>query len=663
MQIRMAAVMLIMGVMMVGCANAQDVVEPIDLSGAEAFADRYSTPGGSWGHAGPAPQIIDGDEESTWSSGGQDLSEVPANLFVTLAEPVEVGRMDVIIPIHPTPETHPMRIVDMEIYGHVGDGWALLGEIRGNDQQPLIVVDLVPSRVEQLRLRILPRSETVTAWAMINEIKLYAPAAGVELVELQAAEVPETEAEKIWVREALGLRPDAPNVTFDPEKGYLGYVRTWFETMAEYGTDRYGEVHSPMFCGVLEIDSRTHPNMELPTVHGQRISDRATYGGNLQHDVMAIMAAHHVSEITGDQRYRQIARDYLQYFLDNCTDTPTGLWPWGEHAYWNFYTEGLGHTTHHLLCSPLEFWELAYEMNPEAVIREADGIINHIRDLDTFVYNRHANIVTPLAVPRPENLTETDTCDFANSGSRFLRVWSFAYSKTGDEKYLEWCNNLIDHLEWSRIGGDGPLPVLSNRSHRPLPDRPSWDNTMLNGLSMLEYAPLLGDTETAERFRSVGQEYIDLVATQELPDPSREPVFHAGRGMGGGKAHWAQVYRVTGNEYFLNAARNIALPYLNLEEIPEDTWAKMKAQSFGVPIDLMMDMYELEGDAKWLEAAERYARLAIETLYYNGLFRAAPDLFYQDAHTGTATIIYALVRVHAAVEDLEVDVPPNVYGF
>ena len=70
-----------------------------------------------------------------------------------------------------------------------------------------------------------------------------------------------------------------------------------------------------------------------------------------------------------------------------------------------------------------------------------------------------------------------------------------------------------------------------------------------------------------------------------------------------------------------------------------------------------------EGDAKWLAAAERYGRLAIEALYWDGLFRGAPNLWYQDSHTGTATIIYALVRLHAVVNDLPVEVKPNVYGF
>ena len=52
--------------------------------------------------------------------------------------------------------------------------------------------------------------------------------------------MPDTEAEKLWGREAQGLRPEAPTVTYDPQIGYLGYVQRWLETMAEYGTDRYG---------------------------------------------------------------------------------------------------------------------------------------------------------------------------------------------------------------------------------------------------------------------------------------------------------------------------------------------------------------------------------------------------------------------------------------
>ena len=645
--------MLVIGVLTMGCTSAQEIPEPIDLSGAVAL-----------GHPQSAPQLIDGSERRVWNSGRQDLSEMALNLFIVLSEPELVGLMEVVIPQHDEPDLHPPRIGNMEIYARVGDEWAMIGEIRDNEEQPRIWVDLIPAEVDVVRLRVLPRRESHPQWAMISQVRLYPPAQGVEAQELVPTPIPESESEAIWVREIMNPPSSGPTVSFDPEKGYLGYVRSWFEAMAEDGTDRYGEVHSPMFTSILDLETRTHPratthpNMEIPTIYGQRAHDRADMGGNLQHDAMAIMAAHYVTEITGDERYRQIARDYVQFFLDNCTDTPTGLWPWGEHAYWDFFENGLGREQHHLLCKPLDFYELAYELNPDAVIGLCDGLINHVTDLETFMYNRHADVTVVLPDPRPEGLA---ALDFANSGSRYLRLWAYAYSTTGDEKYLDWCNNLLDHLEWSRVDGDGALPGLSLRTTDTRGYHgPSYANTMLVGVSLLEYAPLLGDTATAERFRELGEEFLALVAERSLPDPDRQPIFHNGRGMGGGKAHWAHVYRVTGNEYFLEAARNIAAPYLHLQEMPD---IPMKVQSFAVPIDLMMDMYELDGDAAYLEAAERYARIAIETLYYNGLFRATPDTWYQDSHTGTATLVYALVRLHAAVEGLDIEVPPNVYQF
>lgn len=184
---------------------------------------------------------------------------------------------------------------------------------------------------------------------------------------------------------------------------------------------------------------------------------------------------------------------------------------------------------------------------------------------------------------------------------------------------------------------------------------------MLVGVSLIECAPLLAGTATGDRFRTFGADLIELVAAQELPSEDRPAVFHTGRGMGGGKTHWAHVYRVTGNPYFREAARRIAEPYRRLETLPKDQ--PMRAQSYGVTINLMLDMHELEDHAMWLEAAERYARWAIEALWHDGLFRGMPGLWYQDSHMGTATLVHALVRLHAATEKLDIAVPPNVYGF
>ena len=59
---------------------------------------------------------------------------------------------------------------------------------------------------------------------------------------------------------------------------------------------------------------------------------------------------------------------------------------------------------------------------------------------------------------------------------------------------------------------------------------------MLVGVSLLEYAPLLGDTETAG-FRSVGRGISTCCDTGF--DPNRDPA-HTGREWAATK-HWAQV--------------------------------------------------------------------------------------------------------------------------
>ena len=228
-------------------AMARELPPPVDLSRAIAFGDLP--------HDCDASAVLDGDEESHWTSHDHDLSETPANVFITLAEPVDAGLMEVVVPLHPEPEKYPLRIANMDVYARVYNGWAKIGAVRNNDQQPRFFIELKPSRVRQLRLRVYPRSETVTQWAQIAQVRLYPLAESVEPVELEAEPVDESEIERLGMLRAFGYarammapggielsRIPAHPATFNAEWGYLGYVQRWFEIMGTYGTDRYGEI-------------------------------------------------------------------------------------------------------------------------------------------------------------------------------------------------------------------------------------------------------------------------------------------------------------------------------------------------------------------------------------------------------------------------------------
>jgi hypothetical protein len=75
----------------------------------------------------------------------------------------------------------------------------------------------------------------------------------------------------------------------------------------------------------------------------------------------------------------------------------------------------------------------------------------------------------------------------------------------------------------------------------------------------------------------------------------------------------------------------------------------------------MLDMYELDGDAKWPAAAERYAKTGIERLYVDGLFRGATELWYYESELWVSNFVYALVRLHTVTENTAHTVPPTAF--
>jgi len=633
----------------------------IDLSEAEVFATIGEN----------AEAVIDGDEATRWAGDGNDLANHPANIFVDLGEPTTLGRIGVVT----NNNKGYFRVTGMEVYARVGDGWALLGSIGEDDLAQFEVdagtvtegdakyhlvrfdVDLLPARVDMLRLRVLSTARPDNAWANIHEVRLYAPEEGARPVELEAAPVRnEMPTESLFVRVAMG-QVDIPGEThYDPQIGYLGYARNFIDTLLADGTDIYGEKRSPMFVSILQIPGHVHPGVTLPTIEGQRQNDRAHLGGNLQHDLPLLQAMQHMSAITGDPEYADAADAYLRYFLENCTDTPTGLWPWGEHAHWDFFTDAPGHYIHEYLGQPpLEFWERAWAIRPEAVVGEADGLINHVVNLETFDYNRHADIFEPLPEPREGDM---GFLDFPRHGGFFLQTWAFVWSKTGDAKYLDWIERLLDHQDDTRLDS-GLLPSYSRKSSTP--GGPSVTSTFSCALSMLEAVPLLGDTDTAQRVKRTADGYLEAVLkTTDIAHLTPAFTSHYGEGALAGRAmKYLHAYRLTGDERFPPLARAVAEKYAELEEMPRVH--NTPAQVFGSIVNLLLDVHEIDGDPKWVDAAERYAQTGIERLYADGLFRGATDLWYYESELWVSNFVYSLVRLDSVTEDTEHTVPGTAF--
>jgi hypothetical protein len=135
--------------------------------------------------------------------------------------------------------------------------------------------------------------------------------------------------------------------------------------------------HGGLFPSVLDRFSGDRPDAMPPAIAGQRDGDRAYGGSNLIHDEAALKTLYALSCALGRPDYGTAADRYLHRFATHCTDTPSGLFPWGEHAFWDLERDRIGNSRHlrnpadphgaihdHLRQAPLWLWQKLQHFNP-----------------------------------------------------------------------------------------------------------------------------------------------------------------------------------------------------------------------------------------------------------------------------------------------------------
>src|SRR5687768_4183044 len=81
-----------------------------------------------------------------------------------------------------------------------------------------------------------------------------------------------------------------------------------------------------------------------PPIPGQRLGDRAHLGSTLIHDQASLATLYALATALARPHYSLAADKYLSYWATHCTDTATGLFPWGEHSYWHLIEDRVGNS-------------------------------------------------------------------------------------------------------------------------------------------------------------------------------------------------------------------------------------------------------------------------------------------------------------------------------
>lgn len=444
-----------------------------------------------------------------------------------------------------------------------------------------------------------------------------------------------------------------------------------------HGIDLMIESSQPyrgLFPSILHPKTGEMLTEKPPKIPGQRDGDRAHLGCNLIHDEPLLATMNALAETQSKPEYAEAVDQYLEHFAQNCTDTTTGLFPWGEHSFWQLIEERVGCSRNpaggaaihdHLRKVPLWLWQKLNTFNPACVQSFADGLAYHWTEGDGLEYIRHANIDTKAHLVRGGR-----ACDFPRHSGFYIFDLAFAYTQEQRPETLQQIQNYTDY--WWEKREDRGLLRIESRSPKDAErffETNAPTQTFSLGISLLESAVLMKslDPALANQMRQYGSVYIDgfLAAPHNLEtrefvslcqcetDRIVERMSTWGSVYGAGTSCSTGVlclggWRLTQNEKLMEYARAVGNTYLD-EKFPVDRvhteGFKIPASDAGLTLELFADLYDITRESVWLEGGIELAETVLEVYFPETLPYGASGIDWYESQMGTAYLMHGLARV------------------
>lgn len=409
---------------------------------------------------------------------------------------------------------------------------------------------------------------------------------------------------------------------------------------------------------------------DLPDcIYGQRSQDRCHLGSNLTHDEPLLKTMYALAEAEGKSHYADAADRYLEYFATNCTATETGLFPWGEHAFWHLTEDDVGSSTDgaavhdHLRQAPLWLWERLGAFDPGCVERFADGLDYHWIDEDRSEYNRHAPIEE-----RERPSRGSGACDFPRYSGMYIFDWACAYAQTQKEAYLDQIEAMTDY--WWEKREDIGLLAFASRGRSGII---AVGQTLGLAASLLESADVLDpfDPELAAEMRRRAETYVD--GFMRAPHDPKHGIFMLRNGRGGlpytnrsavspvpnqrmptwesgryiwpaasGGLHCLCAYRRTGDDRLLDFATDVARWQVR-DPFPRSR--RVLSFDAGLALGLFADLYDVTNDDRWLTDGLELAETMIDVYFDATLPRGAANVEWYESQMGTGFLLHGMTRL------------------
>jgi len=432
-----------------------------------------------------------------------------------------------------------------------------------------------------------------------------------------------------------------------------------------------------LFPSLLTLEGEPILDEPPKPIPGQRPGDRAFPGSNLMHDHSMLAAFKLLAEFENDPASAAVTERYLDRFAAICSHPATGLYPWGEHAYWHLLENRFGNSyglagrdwplTHdHLLQAPVWLWEELWERDPEIVRRFGRGLDGHWREGEPEEFIRHALIDTP----GPQPGREQRSCDFARHTGHYIHDWSFIYAKEAEPEFRDRIRRMLDYWWFRRH----PSGLLYSETRSPESDENHYHRLIPGqglslAVSLLESADRIEQTDPplASTMRERAEVYLDgflsaphdlengLLALQVDDKTLEAKKYTAARGSRyGANIGAAAALLCLAASRFVDDPRilSLAVAVTNAsrpEAFPTDV--HVPAKDVGMILSLALEMYAQTGEERWLEEARQVADQILPIYFDRPLLRGASGVDYYESQLLPGYLAGALVRLGIYLSD------------